>query len=134
MLTHLALARLNDSFFRRRQVHVTLVNRIADFFPCASGFKVVLLLNVCDGQGRRFHSLVVKSVDDGFGLGILDLERVGPLAIGFVDGLLLFALWVQDGGEAVLLSRDPALAAVIDARGVSGRRLDVSAAVELDVG
>jgi hypothetical protein len=73
-------------------------------------------------------------LDDFLGARVFDVEFVGPLAGGGVEGFLLFTFRVEGGGEGVLFARDPALAAVVDFGGVAGRGLDVGGAVELDVG
>jgi hypothetical protein len=87
-----------------------------------------LFLDGSNGQRRRLDGLVVKGLDHGL-LTILDLPGVCPLSVGLVDNVLLFALGVEGSGEGVLLARNPALAAVVDLRGVACRGLDVGAAV-----
>lgn len=64
----------------------------------------------------------------------VDLKLLGPLARGGVKNVLLFARRVEGRREAVLLSRQPALAGVVDLGGEAGGRGDVRGGVELDEG
>lgn len=135
LFAHLTLACLDDALLGRCGVHVALVNGIGDLLPGAPCLKVVLLLNGRDGQRCSLDDVGVERVDyrSVLGLTILDLPSLGPLSFCLVDDILLFAFGVKDGGESVLLAGYPALAAVVDARSVARSRLDVGAAVQLDV-
>jgi hypothetical protein len=117
IFTHLTLACLNDCLFGRGEVHVALIDGVGNLLPCASRFKMVLLL---DGG-------------DSLCLAILNLPSLGPLSVCLVNDVLLLAFGVEDGGKRVLLAGHPTFAAVLDARSVAGAGLDVGAAVQLDV-
>jgi hypothetical protein len=135
LLAHLALACLDNGLLSRRGIHVALVNGIGNLLPGAPCLEMVLLLNGRNGQRCGLGDIGVECVDDRsvLGLTVLDLPSLGPLPLCFVDNILLLALRVEDGREGVLLARYPALTAVVDACSVSRSRLDVSAAVQLNV-
>ena len=59
----------------------------------------------------------------------LDGEGIGPLAFYCVEDVSLFALGVQDGGEAVLFAGYPAFAAVVYLCYVARGGADVGTAV-----
>jgi hypothetical protein len=133
IFTHLTLACLNDCLFGRGEVHVALIDGVGNLLPCASRFKMVLLLDGGDSQGRGLGDLGVECVHDSLCLAILNLPSLGPLSVCLVNDVLLLAFGVEDGGKRVLLAGHPAFAAVLDARSVAGAGLDVGAAVQLDV-
>jgi hypothetical protein len=135
LLAHLTLACLNDGLLSGRSIHVALVDGIGDLLPGAPCLEIVLLLNGRNGQRCSLGNVGVERVDDRsvLGLTVLDLPSLGPLSLCLVDNILLLALGVEDGREGVLLARYPALAAVVNPRSVSRSRLDVSAAVQLNV-
>lgn len=65
--------------------------------------------------------------------GILDDERVRPLTVNGVQGLLLtLALLVENGAEGVLLAAQPTLARVVDLGNVTRAAGDAGCLLKLD--
>jgi hypothetical protein len=62
----------------------------------------------------------------------MDFKVLGPLTRDVVQNFLLLASRVEGGRERVLLSRDPALAGIVDLGGVPGGGGDVRRALQLD--
>lgn len=99
---------------RETYIHIPLCDGMRNLLPRPPTLHVVLLLNSSHIQLCQRMLARVVCVHLLFALGILYGKAGSPLTIHRVNGFLLPALRVERRGEAVLLAREPAFAAVVD--------------------
>lgn len=80
-----------------------------------------------------FICLCVVRVNVFLSAGVADGKIPGPLAVDSVEGLRRVGIFDKGGCEAVLLTREPTFATVVDFGKVPSGRLDESVFVELDL-
>lgn len=135
----LTLCRLDLALLAAHRVHVTLDDGGGDLLPGAAALEGVLVLEGCDEQDAGLDDGGVVRLDEVGGGGVLggtgvDLKLFGPLTADVVHDILLLARRVEDRREAVLLAREPALAAVVNLGGITRGGGNVAGRVELDKG
>lgn len=133
LLAHDALLVLDKRLFGAGRVHVSLQDGVSDLLPGATALEGVLFVDGGDSERCLGGCLGIVRFDNPL-VSVLDFKFVAPLALNSVEGLLLITMGEESSGEGVLLAGQPALAAVIDARGVAGAGDDVGRLVQLDIG
>lgn len=92
-----------------------------------------MCLNRRNGEGCDRVCLRVVRVEVFLGAGIANSKVPGPLAVDGVEDLSGVGVFDEGGGEAVLLTGEPAFAAVVDFGEIAGRGLDEGGFIELDL-